>query len=1017
MRIASFFCMLLGFWSCLPSTVLVAASQDADSAVVLCESAGVSGGLCVLVGWGETRSLAELAATGRFLVHMLQRDPARVASLQAELHAKGAYGLASAELLVSDGALPYTENLVNVIVLGDARVSAEELLRVLCPGGVLLVGVAQPDDAALTAAGFERTASLAEGRWRCTRKPWPKAMGSWTHPRQAADGNTVSSDELVGPPRRVRWVTGPQQEISNMVTLGGRSFFAGVLTRDAFNGLRLWEKKLSPSPARGGFTYNSSSDAVHPIATSQGLLVVDEKKLQLLDAATGQACREYPEADTPAEILVHEPTIVAMDRETIRALDLASGQSRWKEEAIRARYAVIGDEGVFFLQAVQGPASPSASKTPAKPPVKGSARWDNEPVRLLCRDLKDGKLRWEQKDHAWLSKVRGCVAHESLLVCEISTLADDKQGNAIHVLSTADGRLLWSREYVPGSQHKKQARAMFIGDLLWVLEDKKVVGLDPRTGEERKSYPAGRTHCFPPIASSRYYFAGEMDLTDLETGQIDANQITKTACSRDAGVVPANGLIYTFPKHCICWPMLRDYAALAPARPGSTASWEDLQFEPEPGPAHAPQAAVEDAVNQWPCYRHDALRSGSTVGVVPEQLSIRWTAALGDRPAGVIAEDWRTNYFIRGPVGPPVVAGGLVYVTRPDAHQVVALDGRSGRTRWTFTANGRVDTSPTIHRGLCLFGSKSGWVYCLRADNGGLVWRLRAAPLDERIVAYGQIESPWPVPGSVLVVDDVAYFAAGRQSLADGGILVFAVEPATGRVRWKQSINRVPQTNFYGSSGLEFDNFDLLQQEGDGVTMSRWLFQRPTGAMTCLEKSGFARLANGTGSVMFPRGSWSYAARNETEKWKERPYLRPLAVFRDSALFGGSQDRKSVFRRDFKLEEGEKFNAEWFAGWSTYERASKGGDLWRTQRLARDATWTVVPGTASEKQPVAAMILAGERLYTIGAEGALAVLDTKTGSTIGEVEVPAPVWDSLAAAEGQLFFSTVDGQVVCLGTK
>jgi hypothetical protein len=27
-----------------------------------------------------------------------------------------------------------------------------------------------------------------------------------------------------------------------MVTAGGRSFFAGVLARNAFNGLRLWER-------------------------------------------------------------------------------------------------------------------------------------------------------------------------------------------------------------------------------------------------------------------------------------------------------------------------------------------------------------------------------------------------------------------------------------------------------------------------------------------------------------------------------------------------------------------------------------------------------------------------------------------------------------------------------------------------------------------------------------------------------------------------------------------------------
>ena len=993
-------------------SVSAAPARNTGSMAAICESAGISGGLCVLVEYGKSRAPADLAATGRFLVHVLDSHPAVVESLQRELRDAGVYGLASAEEWTLDEKLPYTENLVNALVLGDARVPVAELMRVLCPGGVLLAPAARADDADLTAAGFQRVSSPALGRWRCWRKPWPPAMDQWTHARHGADGNTVSGDTLVGPPRRVRWVTGPQQEISNMVTCGGRAFFAGVLTRDAFNGLRLWETKLEPSPARGGFAYNSPSGAIRPVATSQGLVVIDGQKLQMLDAATGRPIREYPEAGAATEVLVREPAIVAVDRETIRTLDLRTGQLRWNHDAIRARCPVVGEGSVFFLQAEQSATASKAAKAPSP--------WLNEPVRLVCRSLEDGTLLWEQKDFAWLSKVRGCVVHDSLLVCEVSTLADDKQGNAIHVLSAADGHLLWSREYIPGSQHKKQARAMFIGDLLWVLEGErvfKVVGLDPRTGEVRKTHPAGKTHCFPPLASSRYMFSGELDLTDLETGQVDANQITKTACSRDAGVVPANGLLYTFPKHCICWPMLRDYAALASARPDATPRIDEMEFNPEPGTASAPQMSAEDLTSQWPCYRHDSLRSGNTADAVAGPLSVLWTTSLGDRPAGVIVDDWKTNYFIRGPVGPPVVANGLVYVTRPDSHQVVAMDVQTGQSRWTFTANGRVDTSPTIHRGLCLFGSKSGWVYCLRADSGALVWRLRAAPFDERIVAYGQIESPWPVPGSVLMVDDVAYFAAGRQPLADGGILVFAVEPATGRVRWRKCLDRVPQKNFYGSSGLEFDNFDLLQQEGDAVAMSRWLFDRRTGEMTCQEKSGFARLANGSGSVMFPRGSWSYAPRNETERSKERPFVRPLAVFRHNWLFTCSQDRKTVFRRDFKLAEGEKFNAEWFAGWSTYAQVSKGGDLWRTQRLAHDATWSVTPGTTSEKQPVAAMVLAGNSLYTVGAEGRFAVLDTNTGATVAELDIPAPAWDSLAAAEGRLFLSTADGQVVCLGAK
>jgi len=168
--------------------------------------------------------------------------------------------------------------------------------------------------------------------------------------------------------------------------------------------------------------------------------------------------------------------------------------------------------------------------------------------------------------------------------------------------------------------------------------------------------------------------------------------------------------------------------------------------------------------------------------------------------------------------------------------------------------------------------------------------------------------------------------------------------------------------------------------------------------------------------VMFPRGSWSYAPANETEQWPERPLVRPLAVFRENTLYGCSQDRRTLLRRDFRLDAGEKFDAEWFSGWTTYSRAGKGGDLWRSQRVARGATWTTaLPPAPLAKNSVSAMILAGNALFVACSQGGLVVFDTADGRAISHLEVPPPVWDGMAAAEGHLILSTQDGHVICLG--
>ena len=71
----------------------------------------------------------------------------------------------------------------------------------------------------------------------------------------------------------------------------------------------------------------------------------------------------------------------------------------------------------------------------------------------------------------------------------------------------------------------------------------------------------------------------------------------------------------------------------------------------------------------------------------------------------------------------------------------------------------------------------------MRATDGVLVWRFFAAPQDRRIGAFGQLESAWPVHGSVLVLDGTAYVAAGRSSQLDGGIDLYGMDAASGQLR------------------------------------------------------------------------------------------------------------------------------------------------------------------------------------------------------------------------------------------
>jgi len=140
---------------------------------------------------------------------------------------------------------------------------------------------------------------------------------------------------------------------------------------------------------------------------------------------------------------------------------------------------------------------------------------------------------------------------------------------------------------------------------------------------------------------------------------------------------------------------------------------------------------------------------------------------------------WQTR--IGGKLSSPVVAEGKLLVASVDEHTVHALDAQTGEAVWCYTTGGRVDSPPTVYQGRAIFGSADGCVYCLRVADGELIWRFRAAPDDRRLVSFEQVESLWPVHGSVLVLENRVYCVAGRSMFLDGGLRMLQLDPMTGR--------------------------------------------------------------------------------------------------------------------------------------------------------------------------------------------------------------------------------------------
>lgn len=1008
-------------------------AQEQDTAF-----AGTHGGLILQLGADDLDTPAHLSKTGRYVIHVVDTDESKID--HQLLRDNGVYGLVSAEHRSDLKRLPYAENVVNgAIVHRDFGVSAAEFARVLTPGAQLSLMDDFLSVEELEAAGFE----MFEVKGGIVaRLKWPEEMDIWSHPRHSSSGNAVSQDTTIGPPDRVRWVAAATWEVEGLVTAGGRNFYGGILARNSFNGLRLWHREL----ATGG-ELNTPDFKLprlprfgpRPVASEQLLFAILDGKVVAIDSASGQVRVEFGGIEQPRALLHLDGVVVAAGTKSVRAFDVESGDELWNFEAAEPHNLIAGSGFVSFIHGR---------------PKRG------EKSEAVMLDFKTGEEFWRKSDFAWLDKTTRTVLYEDHLAFEVSTLTDHDAGNGIYVVDAHTGEFNWEKTFPPAMSHRRQARALFVDDAMWILHGARVgtetekpgrvpsavSALELDSGEVLTTHKAGMAHCFPPVATPNFVFAGELDLTDMRTGDVVANRITKANCSSENGWVPSNGLIYTTPKHCTCWPMLRGFVAMAPAAPEggdhpAKQPIEEIDFKLERSGVALPENIAAQA-GDWPVYRADKWRSGSTKSKGPSNLEIAWrtrlipdveVASLAAPPVGPILHDWRENPYIKGPLTAPVVANGVAFLARPDAHEVLGVkaDG-SGEVVWRFNANGRVDAPPSFHKGLVLFGTHNGYVYALRADSGEQVWRLNANPVDERIVAYGQVESPWPVPGSILLDEDVAYFVAGRQELADGGVLVFAVDPMTGEKHWVHRIDTVPQKGFYENSGLEFDPVDIPFVEGDRIAMSRWLITKDGKEASVDKWNAFAKVnVGGEGLAWVPRGFWTYGARHQYRFAGEAP-KRPLCVFRGKRIVGQLNGSTTVYMRDFDLENGEEFESKWITGWAASGMARKGEKPYRSHRIAEEAAWKVDPFRTPEEQKALAeqkpgtqvwndvygMVLAGDdRVFMIHKDGRIVSLNTETGEKLAEAKVDNPVWDSLVLANQQLLLTTMTGDLVCLGAE
>jgi hypothetical protein len=438
------------------------------------------------------------------------------------------------------------------------------------------------------------------------------------------------------------------------------------------------------------------------------------------------------------------------------------------------------------------------------------------------------------------------------------------------------------------------------------------------------------------------------------------------------------------------------------------------------GPAFGQTAGQAGlGAGDWPTLRGDIGRSGRTATAVPADLTIGWQAKLGPTLTS------------------PVIAAGRVFLASTDAHTLHGLDAGTGKQIWQATFDGRIDSPPTVHEGLVLFGCRDGSVHALRASDGALAWRFRACPEERLIVSRGQLESVWPVHGSVLVLNDVAYVSAGRTSFLDGGIRLYGLDPHTGKKQFETTLwtRDKDGVEILDDEGIDGYLNDVLSSDGKRLFMRHQVLsakgERVAELIPHLHTPDGFLSSNSTSRLQ-----WTYAPRFTSLHQGAFYDLRLSRMLFPSGLIL-VEGKNAIY--GFGQNHFQKPHADIGGTWALFAAPKNNGiplDLTARQYLVLGKSgkksikfkwWKPVP------IHVRAMVKAKDILFIAGAPGggvtsreafdgnapgALMAVSPADGKVLSKVALPSmPVWDGLAAANGKLFVSLTGGEIVVLKGK
>ncbi len=186
----------------------------------------------------------------------------------------------------------------------------------------------------------------------------------------------------------------------------------------------------------------------------------------------------------------------------------------------------------------------------------------------------------------------------------------------------------------------------------------------------------------------------------------------------------------------------------------------------------------------WMTFRYDRTHSGYLKETLPIPMTLEWSYQSSQSPRPAWPEPGEEMERMQmDDAFYTSAAYGMVFFGSSLDHKICALDAATGKEKWHFFTDGPVRYAPTIADGRIYAGSDDGYVYCLNAGNGKLIWKYRAGPGPEKLLGNGSMISLWPIRTNVLVDAGIVYFGAGVFPYE--GIYICSLDARDGSIVWK----------------------------------------------------------------------------------------------------------------------------------------------------------------------------------------------------------------------------------------